>query len=181
VSRFPLNEYDEHRVQKAREELAADPDLADDRAMARKIGRLEVVLQQLLEMLDEPGEQQQTPQGGTVTLATVDHGDVTVPEPAWCAGHDDHQPDSYRVDLDHKGPEHHLRHGGEVLWAVLFAQSLYADSEGRAPGLYVEQAGYARTLDPAGVYVLAASMDAHADRLRDLADQLTAILAGGAQ
>ncbi|MFC7892705.1 DUF6907 domain-containing protein [Streptomyces sp. NPDC057381] len=26
---------------------------------------------------------------GTVTLQTLDHGEVTVPEPAWCVGHDD--------------------------------------------------------------------------------------------
>lgn len=25
---------------------------------------------------------------GTVTLQTLDHGEVTVPEPAWCTGHD---------------------------------------------------------------------------------------------
>ncbi|MEU5115118.1 hypothetical protein AB0G64_26875 [Streptomyces longwoodensis] len=35
--------------------------------------------------------------------------------------------------------------------------------------------------DPAGLYALAASLDAHADQLRDLADQLAAILAGGGQ
>ncbi|MEH0553407.1 hypothetical protein [Streptomyces sp. B21-101] len=55
MSRFDLAGHDEYRVRKAREELAAAPDMSDDRPMARKIGRLEVALQQLLEMLDEGG------------------------------------------------------------------------------------------------------------------------------
>src|ERR1051325_5259239 len=29
---------------------------------------------------------------GTVTLPTEDHGDVTLEEPSWCAGHADHGP-----------------------------------------------------------------------------------------
>ncbi|MEF9903694.1 hypothetical protein [Streptomyces sp. P9-A2] len=50
--------HDEYRVRKAREELAAPVDLSDDRAMARRVGRLEVALEQLLEMLAERGEGQ---------------------------------------------------------------------------------------------------------------------------
>lgn len=37
---------------------------------------------------------------GTVTLETFDHGDVTVPEPAWCIGHS-WQPNPHRVDITH--------------------------------------------------------------------------------
>lgn len=37
---------------------------------------------------------------GTVTLETVDHGDVTVPEPAWCIGHG-WQPNPNRADITH--------------------------------------------------------------------------------
>lgn len=116
----------------------------------------------------------------SITLPTADHGPVTLPEPSWCVGHTDHRPDTYRVDLDHKGPEHLLRHGGEPLWTAFLGQAPYASRpEHRGIGLFVEQASYAHTLDPASLYDLAASLDAHADQLRDLADQLTAILAGG--
>ncbi|MER6147979.1 hypothetical protein [Streptomyces hirsutus] len=50
--------HDEYRVRKAREELAAPVDLSNDRAMARRAGRIEVALTQLLEMLAERGEGQ---------------------------------------------------------------------------------------------------------------------------
>ncbi|MFC9949216.1 hypothetical protein ACFVIN_01385 [Streptomyces prasinus] len=56
MSRFEMNFHDEYRVRKAREELAADIDLSDDRALLRRMAHLEVALAQLLEMLDEQGE-----------------------------------------------------------------------------------------------------------------------------
>lgn len=58
MPRFDLTDHDRYRIAKARQELAALKrlDLADDRAMAHTLGRVEVVLQQLLEMLDEDGE-----------------------------------------------------------------------------------------------------------------------------
>lgn len=37
---------------------------------------------------------------GTVTLETFDHGDVTVPEPAWCIGHS-WQSNPHRADITH--------------------------------------------------------------------------------
>lgn len=40
--------------------------------------------------------------GRTVTLQTVDHGELTVPEPAWCLGHEG-EPVGYRADICHKG------------------------------------------------------------------------------
>lgn len=39
---------------------------------------------------------------GTVTLQTTDHGEVTVPEPAWCTGHDDEYV-GYLADVTHNG------------------------------------------------------------------------------
>ncbi|MFG2683140.1 DUF6907 domain-containing protein [Streptomyces sp. NPDC048392] len=40
---------------------------------------------------------------GTVTLNTDDHDEVTVPEPAWCVGHDDDTV-GYLADTTHNGP-----------------------------------------------------------------------------
>ncbi|MFF1743254.1 DUF6907 domain-containing protein [Streptomyces mirabilis] len=36
----------------------------------------------------------------TVTLQTIDHGPVTVPEPGWCQGHEGEAP-VYRSDITH--------------------------------------------------------------------------------
>jgi len=114
----------------------------------------------------------------TVTLPTLDHGDVTLPEPSWCAGHADHRPDTYRVDLDHKGEEYLLRHNGELLWTAFLGEAPFATRpEHRGIGLYVEQGSYARTLDPTALYSLAAALDTHADLLRTLADDLVRVLA----
>lgn len=57
MPRFEMTEHDRYRVAKAREALAATEslNLLDERAMARTIGRLEVALQQLVEMADEAG------------------------------------------------------------------------------------------------------------------------------
>ncbi|AIV35920.1 DUF6907 domain-containing protein [Streptomyces sp. CCM_MD2014] len=41
--------------------------------------------------------------GRTVTVRTLDHGDVTVPEPSWCLGR--HDQDVYRSDIWHEGEE----------------------------------------------------------------------------
>ncbi|MER6402982.1 hypothetical protein ABT269_05500 [Streptomyces viridosporus] len=51
-----MSEHDEYRVRKAREELSAPVDLTDTHAMIRRVGRLEVALEQLLDLLDERGE-----------------------------------------------------------------------------------------------------------------------------
>ncbi|MGX1512215.1 DUF6907 domain-containing protein [Streptomyces collinus] len=40
---------------------------------------------------------------GSVTLKTLDHGEVTVPEPAWCVGHDN-EIVGHLADLTHNGP-----------------------------------------------------------------------------
>jgi hypothetical protein len=55
VSRFDLTDHDRYRIEQARKELAAldSLDMGDDRAVARALGRLEVALQQLVEMVDE--------------------------------------------------------------------------------------------------------------------------------
>ncbi|MFK0125576.1 DUF6907 domain-containing protein [Streptomyces nigra] len=116
----------------------------------------------------------------TITLPTEDYGDVTLTEPAWCAGHADHRPDTYRVDLAHAGPVRRLTHNGALLWTVLLGQAPFATRpEHRGVGLYVAQEGYNGTLTPTAVYDLAAAFEAHADQLRDLADQLAELLGRG--
>lgn len=116
----------------------------------------------------------------TVTLATLDHGDVTLPEPSWCRGHAGHRPDSYRCDLTHYSEETVLAHQGAKVFRVMLTQAPYASQPpDPAVCVYVEECGFTGSLDPVGLYDLAATLDAHADRLRDYADQLAAILDRG--
>jgi hypothetical protein len=42
----------------------------------------------------------------TVTVSTLDHGDITIPEPDWCTGF--HPAGLQRIDIAHQGPENFL-------------------------------------------------------------------------
>ncbi|MFG3189269.1 DUF6907 domain-containing protein [Streptomyces omiyaensis] len=107
-----------------------------------------------------------------ITLPTLDHGPVTLPEPGWCLGHADHAP-CHRVDLTHTGAEHRLAFGGDDLLVAAFTMDPHStDPERRRTGLYVEQTGWAATLDTDGIRRLAATLTVHAMHLRQLADQL---------
>ncbi|MBE4789934.1 DUF6907 domain-containing protein [Streptomyces caniscabiei] len=117
----------------------------------------------------------------TITLPTEDHGPVTLPEPAWCRGHADHHPDSYLTDLTHFGPEHRLTFNGTELFRLMLAQTPYADRASRETCAYVEQSGYTGSLDPAGMYDLAAALDHAADRMREFADRLAVLLDGSSR
>lgn len=116
----------------------------------------------------------------TVTLPTIDHGEVTLPEPAWCAGHTDHDPGNVRADILHKGPDVRLDFLGEEIINAGLAQSPFTtlptrpEFGGRTVGVSVSPPD--RTLNPVQLYSLAAALEGYADRLRDLADQLDAIL-----
>lgn len=114
----------------------------------------------------------------TVTVPTLDHGPVTIPEPAWCIGHEGLHPE-YRVDLDHRGPTLELDFGDHGLWNALLVQAPFVTLSSRETGIHVEQLGYAKTLDPAGLDALADALVEHAAQLRTLARQLSTLLAGG--
>ncbi|MDX2552772.1 DUF6907 domain-containing protein [Streptomyces stelliscabiei] len=118
----------------------------------------------------------------TITLPTADHGPVTLDEPTWCMGHSHHDPNTERVDLIHSGPDIQLNFRYVTLLSACLVQSPYAGASqpslgGRTPGVSVHPLGL--TLDATQVYDLAARLDTFADRLRDLADQLAGIRAGG--
>ncbi|MEV7683447.1 hypothetical protein AB0O64_33635 [Streptomyces sp. NPDC088341] len=110
----------------------------------------------------------------TVTLQTLDHGQITIPCPDWCVGHNG--PPQFRVDTLHNGPDRLLSYGDEPL---LFASLSLAPFGGGShePGLYVEDAGFARTLDPAEVNELADALVEHATQLRAMARTLATLLA----
>lgn len=113
----------------------------------------------------------------TVTVPTVDHGDVTLTCPAWCSGHADHRPDTYRADILHTGPDVALVFQGHDIGDASLAEAPFAELPGG--GLGVSVSLLSRTLDPVALYDFAATLDSYTDRLRDLADELHALLAGG--
>ncbi|MEV5182894.1 hypothetical protein AB0K88_24350 [Streptomyces werraensis] len=112
----------------------------------------------------------------TVTLPTIDHGDVTLTEPDWCVGHGDHLPE-HRSDLGHAGEDVTLKFRGQPLADACLVQSPFAEATARDVQVSVSLLG--QSLDARGVYELAADLDAYADRLRALADQLLVIRAEG--
>ncbi|MFF0104518.1 DUF6907 domain-containing protein [Streptomyces hirsutus] len=117
----------------------------------------------------------------TVTLPTIDHGDVTIPEPSWCIGHADYRPE-YRADILHRGPDVTLTFRGHHITDACIVQGPFSTINipelcSSTPGVSISV--IARTLDPVGLHELAAVLDGYADRLRDLADELSAVLAGG--
>jgi hypothetical protein len=118
----------------------------------------------------------------SITLPTIDHGDVTITCPDWCIGHADHEPESHRADILHRGPDATLTFRGREISQASLVQSPFARRGelrfgGRIEGVSVSLIG--QTLDPVGVYELAAELDMYAARLRSLAYELAVILAGG--
>ncbi|MFI6861768.1 DUF6907 domain-containing protein [Streptomyces sp. NPDC050421] len=118
----------------------------------------------------------------TVTVPTlvINVVDATVPEPAWCRGHED-LPANALVDLGHRGIEHHL---GTAEHPVFVAQlSQYPHGSGpHDVRLYVEAVSEPDSLTPAEAEHLAAALVEAAVQLRTLALQLAVLRAeDGAQ
>ncbi|MFG2596690.1 DUF6907 domain-containing protein [Streptomyces sp. NPDC048462] len=111
---------------------------------------------------------------GAVTVATLDQGDVTVPEPTWCRGHDG-LPVNALVDLGHRGPEHRI--GGDRQLFVAYL-SQYPHGSACAVDLYIEPVSEPDAFDPPGAEGLAAALVEAAGQLRTLALQLAVVRAG---
>lgn len=105
----------------------------------------------------------------TVTVSTIDAGDVTLDEPFWCTGF--HQPGGYKADIVHYGQEIALavdtRCHGEirVLSAALY-QGPFSEYETQDVAVAVEFGDFdsseAHTLDSSELAALADSMVAFA-------------------
>ncbi|MFC8415686.1 DUF6907 domain-containing protein [Streptomyces coelicoflavus] len=112
----------------------------------------------------------------TVTLPTVDHGAVTLPEPSWCVGHPRHDARHHRVEILHTGPAVVLEFRGLTLTTACLAQAPFAEEAGRH--VHGSDDLYERELDARGLYAYAAALEEYAHGVRALADQLLVILAG---
>ncbi|MER5892298.1 hypothetical protein [Streptomyces sp. NPDC001876] len=114
----------------------------------------------------------------TVTVPTLDHGDITIPEPAWCIGHADARPE-YRSDIGHTGAQHHLVYEGAELGTAMLVQDPLAEHSDRSVKVLVELGGNGVSLDPVELVALADSLIGYASTLCELALQLAVLRAEG--
>ncbi|MDQ0795594.1 hypothetical protein [Streptomyces sp. B1I3] len=112
--------------------------------------------------------------GRTVTVPTLDHGDITIPEPAWCTGHDGARP-QYRSDTGHTGTAFPLVYEGAELGTAMLVQDPFAVHADRSIKIYVELGGNGVSLDPVELETLANSLVGYSTTLRELALQLAVL------
>ncbi|MER6484091.1 hypothetical protein ABT264_11185 [Streptomyces virginiae] len=113
----------------------------------------------------------------TVTVHTLDHGPITIPEPAWCLGHPD-EPADYRADVHHTGPEYLVDHDARAVLAAELVEFPYGETP-VPPSVYVAISVPSVTLDPPGLEGLAEVLVERATELRRLALRLAVLRAGG--
>lgn len=98
----------------------------------------------------------------TVTITTFDHGEVTVPEPAWCVGHE-WQPNPHRADITHN--------------SIRVKASMHTDSRGLTQFMraYISHAPF-REIEPEPFPVVSVeldlALDLDPDDTRNLAEAL---------
>ena len=113
---------------------------------------------------------------GTVTLQTLDHGEITIDEPVWCTGHDG-EPVVQRVDVTHVGATvaAELETDGGTVEFLPARISWGPFAELRPEPYPLADVDDFPGLDPAQLRELAAEVGTHAGRLYTLANQLDRI------
>ncbi|WP_432162328.1 DUF6907 domain-containing protein [Streptomyces tendae] len=119
--------------------------------------------------------------GRTVTVRTLDHGDVTLPEPSWCLGR--HAQDVYQTDIWHEGEEVPLLvttpcHGRVPLLTATVVQKPFAADD--AVHLAVDFGGDAHELSSREVRGLSGELVSLGRGLEWLADRVAAFETGDA-
>lgn len=111
----------------------------------------------------------------TITVQTLDHGPVTITEPAWCTA--THHPDGVaRSDISHYGPEAVVNvttpRGTEELLSLRLAQYPFAQLHGTRVCEAVAIVGDSYLYDVAGLDQLANDLFEAARRVRLAANRL---------
>ncbi|MFG3495835.1 DUF6907 domain-containing protein [Streptomyces sp. NPDC047928] len=119
----------------------------------------------------------------TVTVATLDHGPVTLPEPSWCRGHDG-EPVGFRDHVVHHGPALALTvpsRCGPVEWLYARVDEAPFRDPGAGRGVHaaVEMGGSSERYGPEELRRLADALAAQLERVRRFADDLEALRAAG--
>ncbi|MGW1799168.1 DUF6907 domain-containing protein [Streptomyces sp. NPDC001984] len=120
----------------------------------------------------------------TVTIPTIDHGDVVVTCPPWCTAV--HEPGGYRVDIMHSSDDRILtlptrRAHTELLTLALELRPFTERWPGTRPFVNVGFNGDHYPTRVAGLECMAIELERHAEQLRTYATRLALILAGGAR
>lgn len=115
----------------------------------------------------------------TVTVQTVDHGAVTLPEPSWCVAR--HDVEGYREDISHEGAPFPLLvptdcHGHVETLPVFFSCRPFSASPAVHAVLELDQW---HEFSPAGLDRAAAALVEHAATLRAFARQLSVMRGEG--
>ncbi|MFE5629943.1 DUF6907 domain-containing protein [Streptomyces sp. NPDC056543] len=111
----------------------------------------------------------------TVTVFTTDHGEVTIPEPAWCQAR--HEWEAYREDIEHQGAElvatiPTLCHGLVEVMGVSLVQRPFSPTEPRVHAVLNASEDW-HALSAAGLDVAAGILVEHASAIRKLARELS--------
>lgn len=117
------------------------------------------------------------PRARTVTVQTIDQGDVTIAEPSWCAGHAGDAP-QLLSDTGHLGTEHRAEFDGEELAFAALSQDPFAVRADRGVGVLLEMGSLARSLSPDELDTVAAVLVQYAATLRHLSRQLGTLQGG---
>lgn len=101
----------------------------------------------------------------TVTVQTLDHGDVVLDEPSWCVA--EHPAGNHRSGIRHDGVQHVAAvdvpgRGRVEFLAANLSQFPFAEHGSRDVKVVVEIDGEHPEFDPAGLGDLAAAITAHA-------------------
>ncbi|MEU7376560.1 DUF6907 domain-containing protein [Streptomyces albidoflavus] len=118
-----------------------------------------------------------------VRIRTVDHGTIETPCPGWCT--EDHENDpfpTYRVDIDHKGPDTSIpvptSSGPRTLLTTTLTRRPFTElATGTGTFVNVEIDGDWYPMGPAGLDAMAAGLVEAAAALRRTARHLAALQA----
>lgn len=117
----------------------------------------------------------------TVTVPTLDHGLVVMPEPDWCIGHTEDRPELL-CDTGHIGARHTMTFEGLELGMAALVQDPFVVHSDRGVRALVELGELAHGLTSDELDALAAVLVDYARTLRHLSRQLSALrTAGGEQ
>lgn len=112
---------------------------------------------------------------GTVTLQTLDSGEITIAEPAWCVGHDSEEV-RLRVDVSHVGATVAAEYAGLQFLPACISWGPFAE---RRPEPYpLADVDEFPSMEPDELRELAAEVGLHAGRLYSKANELDRIRRG---
>jgi len=109
---------------------------------------------------------------GSVTLTTLDHGEITIAEPEWCTGHDGEQI-VQRVDVTHVGATTAGEYAGVEFLPARISWGPFAEL--RPEPYPLADVDEFPGMDPAQLRELAAEVGLHAGRLYSKANELDRI------